>query len=300
MQFPEGFYKILLENINEGVYFVDINRKILYWNRGAEEITGFKREEVVGHHCQDNILRHIDDTGKELCKSDCPLQWTVNTKTPHKAEVYLHHKDGHRVPVYVFCSPIFNTKNQLVGVVEIFRDNSYVKSLKERITYLEEAALLDNLTKLSNRRFLELTILTKILEARRYNRNYGVIFVDVDDFKMINDTFGHNVGDSILMMVASTLRSNVRFYDAVGRWGGDEFVIVIELKDNDDLITITEKLRTLVQKSYLTVGDKSISTTLSIGATTIAVRDTIESVISRADKLMYESKKKGKNNITIG
>ncbi|MCX7991185.1 MAG: sensor domain-containing diguanylate cyclase [Proteobacteria bacterium] len=300
MQLPDGLYRVLLENINDGVYFTDVNRKILYWNKGAEELTGYKKDEIIGRYCHDNILKHIDEQGKELCTNSCPLDWTIRTGTPHRAEIYLHHKDGHRVPITVYCAPIFNSKNEIVGAVEIFRDNSYVKSLRERIKHLEEAALLDELTKLSNRRFLELTILTKILETRRYNRSYGVIFVDVDNFKSINDTYGHSVGDKILMMVASTLRSNVRFYDTVGRWGGDEFVLVVELKGEDDLNNITQKIQNLVQKSYITIGDKKIQTTLSIGATTIAIKDSIESVISRADKLMYLSKNKGKNNITIG
>lgn len=300
MELPQALYKVILDKIKDGVYFTDKNRKILYWNKGAEELTGYKKEDIIGKYCYDNILKHIDENGKELCLKDCPLAWTIKTGTPHQAEVYFHHKDGHRVPAIIYCAPIFNNKNELVGAVEIFRDNSYVKSLRERIIQLEQAALLDDLTKLSNRRFLELIIMTKILETKRYHRSYGVIFIDVDNFKMINDTFGHNIGDRVLMMVASTLRSNVRFYDTVGRWGGDEFVLVIELKDEEDLKNITYKLRNLVEKSFLTIDDKKIQTTLSIGATTIKEKDTIESVINRADSLMYESKKRGKNNITIG
>lgn len=300
MKLPEGFYRVLLDNIKDGVYFTDKNRKILYWNKGAEELTGYKKEEIIGKRCQDNILKHIDDKNKELCIDSCPLDWTIKTGTPHKAEIYFHHKDGHRVPASVYCTPIFNNKNEIVGAVEIFRDNTYVKSLRDRIKYLEEAALLDELTKLSNRRFLELTILTKILETRRYNRSYGVIFVDVDNFKSINDTYGHSIGDKVLMMVASTLRSNVRFYDVVGRWGGDEFVLVVELKNQEDLKNIAQKIQNLVEQSYIDFKSKKIQTTLSIGATTIALKDTIETVIARADNLMYESKKRGKNNITIG
>lgn len=300
MHFPDDFYKILLENIGDGVYFTDKNRKILYWNKAAVELTGFKKRETLGLYCKDNILRHVDEDGNELCLDKCPLDWTIKNGLPNKEEIYLHHKNGESIPVAVYCAPIFNTKNEVIGAVEIFRNNSYVKSLKERIKNLEEAALLDNLTKLSNRRFLELTITTKIMEIKRYNRSYGIIFVDIDNFKTINDTYGHSIGDRVLFMVASTLRNNVRFYDIVGRWGGDEFVIVVELKNDDDLKNILTKIINLLKNSYLSIDDKTIQTTLSIGATIIDPNDTLESVINRADKLMYECKKEGKNKFKIG
>ncbi|MCX7991877.1 MAG: sensor domain-containing diguanylate cyclase [Proteobacteria bacterium] len=300
MIFPEGFYKILLENINDGVYFTDKYRKILYWNKCAVELTGFSKREVLGRYCKDNLLRHIDDSGKELCTDSCPLDWAIKSGIPQEAEVYLHHKNGQRVPVSVYCAPIFNIKNEVIGAVEIFRDISYVKSLQERVKHLEEAVLLDELTRLSNRRFLELTISTKLLETKRYNRSYGVIFIDIDNFKFINDTYGHNVGDRVLLMVASTLRNNVRFYDTVGRWGGDEFVLVVELKTEEDLKNITFKINNLIQNSFIMIENEKVQATLSIGATIIYDNDSVASVVDRADKFMYESKRKGKNNITFG
>src|SRR6056297_3396468 len=102
------FYKRLLEELHEGVYFVDNNRQILYWNKSAERITGYLAEEVVGTHCYDNLLVHVDDNGNSLCRGICPLAMTINTLDKFTGKVYLHHKEGHRVPVTIKTLPMQN------------------------------------------------------------------------------------------------------------------------------------------------------------------------------------------------
>lgn len=91
MQFD---YKSLLANIRDGVYFTDLDRRITYWNKGAERITGYSADDVVGHRCRDNLLIHVDETGRSLCQGRCPLASTMNDKAPREAKIYLHHKQG--------------------------------------------------------------------------------------------------------------------------------------------------------------------------------------------------------------
>lgn len=299
MKLPDGLFRVILENISDAVYFTDKERRILYWNRAAEEITGFKSEEVVGRRCSDNILQHIDEKGNKLCLSGCPLSYAMKYDAPTKAKVFLHHKNGQRIPVLVKANPIKNIKGEIVGAVEVFFDNSYVESLNEQIANLKEAAMLDELTKLSNRRFVELSIQAKILETQRYNRKYALLFIDLDNFKDINDTYGHAVGDKVLKMIATTLRGSVRYFDIVGRLGGDEFVIIVELKSKDDLQRLAEKLINLIRASYIAEKGEKIHINASIGGYIISAGDTIETALNKADMLMYESKKKGKGVFTI-
>ncbi len=98
-------YKEIMQIIKEGVYFVDTDRKITFWNDYAQEITGFSATEVLDSHCYDNILNHVDDAGTQLCKTGCPLHKTIEDSIKGEASVYLHHKDGHRVPVVVRTFP---------------------------------------------------------------------------------------------------------------------------------------------------------------------------------------------------
>ncbi len=255
---------------------------------------------MIGKRCSDNILRHIDKNGKELCNTDCPLSYAMKYDAPTRANVFLHHKDGHRIPVLVRANPIKNNKGEIVGAVELFFDNSYIVTLKERLKDLEEVAMLDELTKLSNRRFIELSVQSKILETKRYNRLYGILFIDLDDFKEINDSYGHNVGDRVLKMVATTLRSNVRYFDIVGRLGGDEFVVIVEVKSKENLKAIAVKLLALIKESFIVVNDdKVVRVNASIGGYIISPDDTVETALGRADKFMYESKQRGKNKVTI-
>lgn len=299
MKLPDGLFRVILENISDAVYFTDRERRILYWNRAAYELTGFKSEEVVGKKCSDNILQHVDENGKNLCLDGCPLSYAMKYDAPTKAKVYLHHKDGHRIPVVVMANPIKDKNGKIVGAVEVFFDNSYVEQLQEQIKNLKEAAMLDELTKLSNRRYIELSLQAKILEAQRYNRLYGILFIDLDNFKDVNDNYGHVVGDKILKMVATTLRNNVRYFDIVGRLGGDEFVVIAEVKSKENLKLLANKLLTLIKESYLIENGKKISVDASIGGYIISPMDTVEQALQKVDMLMYESKKRGKGAVTL-
>lgn len=117
----DRFYKTILDNLFDGVYFVDSERRITYWNKGAERISGFFEAEVLNLACYDNILNHVDETGKRLCLDGCPLAEVLKDGIPRQAEVFLRHKAGHRVPVAVRITPVYEG-NTIVGAVEIFSD----------------------------------------------------------------------------------------------------------------------------------------------------------------------------------
>jgi diguanylate cyclase (GGDEF)-like protein/PAS domain S-box-containing protein len=295
----EDFYKKLLDNLYDGVYFVDLDRKITYWNKGAESLTGYKSSEMVGKHCWDNILMHVNLEGINLCQGLCPLVKAIKEDVMAEQEVYLRHKDGHRAPVLVRASPIKDEKGQVIGAIEIFSDNSPRITLEQKVEELQKLALLDPLTELGNRRYAELTIHTKLDEMRRYDWRFGVLFIDIDNFKKINDTYGHETGDKVLQMVAKTLQNGVRASDTVIRWGGEEFIAVIAHVDEGALSPLANKLRALVEQSHFFVGQGLINVTVSIGATISKQNDIAEDLIDRADKLMYNGKQSGRNCVVM-
>lgn len=239
-------YPDLLDKMPDAVYFVDSARKITYWNKAAEKFTGYKAAEVVGKSCADNILVHVDDRGESLCLGKCPLGTTMADGVSRETEVYLHHKNGHRVPVLVRVSPLRDDKGNIVGGAELFTDNSSKEAMLLRIKELEELAMIDALTRLANRRYIESELEVRIQEKRRYNLPFGLLFMDIDHFKRFNDDYGHDVGDHALMTVANTLRSLARPYDLIGRWGGEEFIAIIRNVDKTLLTSIGERLRSLV------------------------------------------------------
>ena len=194
----DNFYKKMLENLHDGVYFVDNERKITFWNKGAERITGFTAEEVTGSYCFDNFLNHVDNDGKQLCFGGCPLHATISDGEEKTAEVFLHHKKGHNVPVFVRTIAI-EEAGKIVGAVEMFNDNSERLESIGHIEKLQDLAMTDELSDLPNRRYVRAFLESKLSELRILGLPFGVAFLDIDDFKKVNDTYGHPAGDLALI-----------------------------------------------------------------------------------------------------
>ena len=290
----------LLSHMYEGIYVVDKNRKIIFWNQGSEIITGYKSEEVVQKACYNNILRHVTEDGKELCFNGCPLHDTLATGNINEASVYLHHKEGHRVPVTVKSIPLYEG-DKIVAAIEVFTENN--SNSKETIIEnreLKKLLITDELTQIPNRRYLDFHLGNMKKEKDEFDLKFGVLFFDIDLFKNINDTYGHNTGDEILKMVSKTLSSNLRSDDKIGRWGGEEFIAIMHVSKESSLEKIANKLRVLVSKSsYNTEDNLSISVNVSIGGAIIKDGESIEELIQRADDNMYISKKTGRNKVTV-
>lgn len=294
------FYKQLLENLYDGVYFVDRDRCVTYWNKGAEHITGYSAQDVVGKRCRDNILNHVLANGTELCKEHCPMAATMQDGKRREAEVFLHHADGHRVPVLVRAAPIYDAAGIVIGAVETFSDNTAQILARRKNEQLQQTILLDPLTGIGNRRNIEMRLKAELMMFDESANSFGLLFVDIDHFKKVNDTHGHEMGDKVLRMVASTLRHNLRATDTIGRWGGEEFLILLNDINPAGLEIVANKLRFLVSQSRLDGEGPSLSVTASVGATLVTQGDTMESIVHRADQLMYESKNTGRNRVTVG
>jgi diguanylate cyclase (GGDEF)-like protein/PAS domain S-box-containing protein len=292
------FYRELLDYLADGVYFTDTERRIIFWNKGAERLSGFSRDEVIGTRCQDNILIHVDAAGRELCTTMCPLGETLQDGRPREAEVFLHHKSGHRVPIRVRVVAKKNEEGAIVGAVEVFSDNSTHMQMSERLAQMERLALLDSLTGLGNRRYLESIIHSRLEELRRNDWHFGILFADIDDFKSINDKYGHDVGDQVIKMVGRTLDGTSRYFDIIGRWGGEEFIAVIANAEQKELDEIGGRMRAMVEHSMLNAPEY-LFVTVSIGGAQATREDTIESLLRRADEKLYHAKKSGKNRVFI-
>jgi diguanylate cyclase (GGDEF)-like protein/PAS domain S-box-containing protein len=300
MRLEKETYAKIVENLYDGLYFVDRNRTITYWNKAAERISGFSSDEVIGKSCADNILNHVDDEGNVLCTGMCPLAETISDGKSRETEVYLHHKKGHRVPVSVRVSTITDNDDQIIGGIELFTDISNRAVTELRVKELEKLALLDNLTQLANRHYLEKEIQSRFEENKRFKVPFGILFMDIDYFKQLNDIYGHDVGDAVLKYISNTFAANARPFDLYGRWGGEEFIGIIRNIDVQDLERLGNRVLNLVENSYLVHDDKTLKVTISVGATLAVENDTMETLIQRADMLMYQSKTAGKNCLTLG
>ena len=293
----EKMYLEIINNICDGVYFVNRERKISFWNKTAEKITGYSQEDIIGKFCQENLLSHIDKEGKPLCVVGCPLYATLIDGKQRSDEVFVRHKDGHRIPILVNIFPIME-EGEIIGAIEVFTQNSPIVYEDHLIEDLSDQAMKDQLTGVANRRKVESYIEYRLNELRRFRHNFCVIFMDIDNFRNFNNTYGHNVGDEVLKLVSKSVMRAVKKSDLYGRWGGEEFIMVSEIKNDYESAIIAEKVRMLIANSQLEHNGKTLSVTSSLGVTIAKPDDTIDSVVKRADELMYQSKEKGKNRVT--
>jgi diguanylate cyclase (GGDEF)-like protein/PAS domain S-box-containing protein len=294
----EDIFREIIENMYDGVYLVDPQRRILFWNKAAERISGFPAEKVIGSHCFDNILNHVTENGTQLCQTGCPLHATLADGQVREAEVFLHHADGHRVPILVRTAALKDREGKITGAVEVFSDNSLLFSTRHHMRKLQETVSLDPLTGIGNRRRMETRLQYALAEFQQHRLRFGILFIDIDYFKRVNDTHGHDVGDQVLRMVANTLRKNIRGDDTVARWGGEEFIVLLSNIELEGLEAVAEKLRVLIKASSITVNGKPLHVTISIGGALIRQEDDIPSLLRRADQNMYQSKLAGRDRVT--
>jgi diguanylate cyclase (GGDEF)-like protein/PAS domain S-box-containing protein len=294
---PE-FYKRVLVRLHDGVYFTDRERRILFWNEAATRITGYTREESVGKLCQKTLM-HSDATGQLLCASHCPLGATLADGKERDLQGFVRHKSGQRVPVRIRVNPIFSKGGEMIGAAEVFSDESAHRKVTRRAEEMERLAFRDGLTQVANRRYVEVKLQTALQEYQLHHDPFGLMLIDLDHFKQINDQYGHETGDRALVSVTQVISGALRSTDTFGRWGGDEFVAVVGHINGNSLWQLASRCCALVGMSRIQHGDECISVTVSIGGAIFRGNEEIQDLIARADKMLYVSKEKGRARATV-
>lgn len=275
---------------DDAIYIVDKNRKIVYFNQAAENLTGFKAKEIIGKHCYDNILNHVDDNGTKLCINGCPLLDSIKNNIVNDSKIYLHHKDGYRVPINVKTIP-YVIDNEVLGAIEVF--NSLSKLVINEQYVADCLTLIDPLTGLLNRYFL----INNLEDILKNGKQYALLFLDIDNFKNVNDQYGHLYGDEILKIIANTIIANIGPTDYAIRFGGDEILVLLNVENSSQAKEKALSLMTLINTSEERI--KKYRPEVTIGVTMLKKTDSINDAIERADKAMYEGKKCEKNCVIV-
>jgi diguanylate cyclase (GGDEF)-like protein/PAS domain S-box-containing protein len=292
----DRFLTDLIDAIPEGLYVTNDRREIVYWSEGAARITGYPASDVVGSHCYDDILVHTDVYGHKLCTDACPLEGCIADGHARSVnEVLLKREDGERLAVYVKTRR-FSLDDSYYGV-EVFGELEAVagREVTRLIQKLSDSAVTDPLTGLFNRRYIDIMLEQQINLYQRIGQRFGVTQIDVDDFKPVNDAFGHATGDEALKFVATILSDGTRKIDLLARYGDDEFVVVSAVGGDDDLRRLGERALHSVRGSrFVTPGEESLAMTVSIGATLVRADDDSGAlVLARADEALYQAKQAG-------
>ncbi len=267
-------YKMLLDQLEEGIYIVDCDRRILYWNGGAERITGYHAHEVVGQLCHGDLLMHCDCSGTVLCGTGCPLKSVMNDGAPRECTIFLRHSSGHRVPVQVRSRAICQANGEKVGAVEVFVEAKEVArpDLSDLVTY----GCVDQLTGALKRSFGEMKARQAVEALNEFGIPFGWVRVALDDVAEYEHRYGHGIIDAAVKMVASTLSGSLKTLDWLTYWGHGEFRIEARGYSLWELEELRRTLQMLVRASNLAWWGDPVRVTVSIASRMAEHGDTLE------------------------
>ena len=306
LQESQALYRLLIEDAQDVLWRTDGQLVLTYISPADEKMRGFRADEVVGH----SVFEMFTDEGVEVIKSMLRRRAMEDaaggTERFLRFQVEHRCKDGRLIWGEMLSKPDRNAQGEIIGYHGITREITERKRLEEQVRQL---AFHDPLTRLANRSLMLDHLEQAMSASKRSQRHGALLFLDLDNFKPLNDTHGHGVGDLLLIEVAERLKACVREADTVARFGGDEFVVLLsELSTQpgeaaEQAVAIAEKVRTRLAEPYVLQSAPSAPAirhecTASIGVAVFRGRDESQNaVIDRADAAMYQAKEEGRNRI---
>ena len=289
----ENSAQIALNSISDAVFYTDILGNVNYLNYAAEKLTGWTSKAAYGRPSS-QVFNIVNGTTHQQSKNPVLVVLESDKPTGLAADTVLIKRDGTEVSIEDSCSPIHNEQGQLTGVVVVFHDVSETKAMSMKMAHLAQH---DFLTNLPNRVLLNDRIAQAIASANRNENKVALLFLDLDNFKHINDSLGHATGDKLLQAVSKGLSDSVRNADTVSRQGGDEFILLLaDIKHDQDAALSAQKVLDELKMSYL-INKCNLHISTSIGIS-VYPNDGLdaETLIKSADTAMYYAKDKGRAN----
>lgn len=307
---PENLplFEYIIDNVNVGLFVVNGDFEVVLWNRFMAVHSGLGADEVVGR----NLFDTFPDLPRKwlqqklrsviLLKNAAFTAWEQRPylfKFPHNRPI-----TGGVDSMRQNCTfqPIEDRTGNVafvcISIFDMTDASIYQERLQETKRQLEEISVRDGLTQLFNRKYLEDSLRSEFTRVRRYGGQLSILLIDIDFFKDINDTYGHPTGDAVLIHLSGILTENLRASDVAGRYGGEEFAIVLPQTDTPGALTVTERIRTRIASAPVEHDDDIVNFTISIGVSTLddAVADP-EALIKNADLALYRAKENGRDQI---
>jgi len=295
---PEIFRSIL-ETLPTGVYLVDRNRKILFWNSGAEEITGYLRQDVVGHFLREHLLATSDELKDVDSDPTDPLSGVFRDGKSTTANVSILHKEGYRVPIVLRSVPIRSERGAIVVAAECFDINISASDRTRRHAVIAESGCLDEVLGIPARTFMEPHLRERVTAFAERQIPFGILLIQVDQMDHLRAARGPGVVPTVLRVVARTIENSLRTTDLVGCWSENQFLVVLMECKETEVERVAHRIMKMICQSEIEWWGDKISVTAAFGGAGSRPGDTLELLVGRAGKSLLRSIAEGGNRVTI-
>jgi diguanylate cyclase (GGDEF)-like protein/PAS domain S-box-containing protein len=294
-----AIYRTVLDSLETGVYIVDPNRRIRFWNEGAEKITGYLRQDVVGHFLRDHLLTASDGTDALDSDPDDPINIAFREGKSSLMSVSILHKEGYRLPITLRTNPIRNSRGAVIGAAESFDKITPFLDSTRRHSGLADVGCLDVLTGVAAQRFMDTQIRENLITFVEHHIPFGILLLQIDDLDQHKTKRGPGVVSTILRIIAQSLENCLRPTDILGCWEKYQFLAILTDCKETEVPLVAERARRIIGRSEIEWWGDKFSVTSPVGGAGCRIGDNVESLIARADASLQESIAKGGNRVTV-
>ena len=277
---PE-IYRDILDGLQIGVSVLDLQRNIVFWSDGAEQITGYSRMDVLGHSCLENILLHCNQSSCEMCAERCPIAAALHDAKPVEAMSFIHHHAGHRMQVHTWTIPLRDKQGSIIGVIQTFEGEFAVAGPEVNNRSMKERGCLDEVSGLPNQVTMQAYLREAMGMFDEFQLPFGIIDLEIPELSAFRARYGEVAARSIVQVLARTLRNTVWPTDFVGRWGESGFMVILSGCEEDALQSVCQRILGMMANATIRWWGEELSVTVSINRSIVVSSDTVESLLHR-------------------
>jgi diguanylate cyclase (GGDEF)-like protein/PAS domain S-box-containing protein len=298
LESPEIF-RAVLESLQTGIYFVDSNKRILFWNDGAEKITGYLRHEVVGSLCTESSNSRLDKRVTMLPEAEEPLTVALRDGKSSIDDISLRHRGGHRIYVRLRTVPIRNSHGTVIAAAQSFDENPSSADWDRRQNKLADYGCLDPMSGVLNKEITLSHLHENLITFEKHQVPFSILCIEVDHLDQLRQNYGKAVIGSVMHVVAQTLENSVRPTDFLGRIAANRFLAILIECAQPDIEKTARRLKKIVSSLEIKWWGDQWSVSASFGGTAVRSGDGLESILERAEKSLAESLASGGNQVTV-
>lgn len=295
-------YRSVLESLPTGVYLVDRNRRITLWNDGAERLTGYLRQEMIGRACYDDLMLDCDGSAGEEAIA-CPLLETIHSGQPGELDIFMRHKDGQRIPVRVRTVAVRDEHGVSVGAAECLEQRPLLPVAEIHPCRFQSTVATHNAADVPDRPGVLARLRARLEDFETGHIPFGILSIAIDGLESVRHRYGYQAVTTVLQVTARTLSRNLGQDGMIGGGSGASnarFTAMLENSAADTLMKTAGLLKRLVSLDAIPWWGDRISVTLSIGGTMVRASDTPEAVLERADQALGASLLQHGDHVVVG